>query len=255
MAVAVAAYVLLAFVAPHFLAGHRYTASLGIVAKNNAAFLAGGLLFIGVLGLFRAHLIRRKFDDLSGIESLRRLTWREFESMVGEAFRRRGYQVQENAVDGPDGGVDVVLRKHGATFYVQCKQWKRAKVGVKPLRELQGVIAAGGAAGGFFVASGAYTNEAHDFARQCPIELIDGRALVEMIAATRAPAPASSKEAIPATRTEPVIRMTPDDPRCPACGGAMVQRKASRGTRAGQPFWGCRSYPRCRGVRPVAETA
>jgi hypothetical protein len=38
-------------------------------------------------------------------------------------------------------------------------------------------------------------------------------------------------------------------PSCPNCGSAMVLRTARRGDRAGQQFYGCVSYPKCRGIR------
>jgi ATP-dependent DNA helicase RecQ len=37
-------------------------------------------------------------------------------------------------------------------------------------------------------------------------------------------------------------------PLCPACGGAMKHRVARQGSRAGSAFWGCASYPKCRGT-------
>jgi hypothetical protein len=37
-------------------------------------------------------------------------------------------------------------------------------------------------------------------------------------------------------------------PACPRCGGEMIERTATRGQFVGKPFWGCRKYPRCRGV-------
>jgi hypothetical protein len=37
-------------------------------------------------------------------------------------------------------------------------------------------------------------------------------------------------------------------PICPKCGIAMVLRTASRGPQAGQPFFGCRNYPKCREI-------
>ena len=37
-------------------------------------------------------------------------------------------------------------------------------------------------------------------------------------------------------------------PNCPVCGWAMVQREARKGKNAGQEFWGCKSFPKCRGV-------
>tara|TARA_R110002111_G_scaffold257026_1_gene324912 strand:+ start:49572 stop:50234 length:663 start_codon:yes stop_codon:yes gene_type:complete len=35
-------------------------------------------------------------------------------------------------------------------------------------------------------------------------------------------------------------------PICPKCDTAMVLRTATKGTRKGQGFWGCRNYPQCR---------
>ena len=42
-------------------------------------------------------------------------------------------------------------------------------------------------------------------------------------------------------------------PECPECGRAMVNRTARRGPNAGRDFWGCMSYPRCKGIRPGAH--
>ena len=38
-------------------------------------------------------------------------------------------------------------------------------------------------------------------------------------------------------------------PVCPGCASEMVLRKATKGANAGSRFWGCPSYPRCKGVR------
>lgn len=39
-------------------------------------------------------------------------------------------------------------------------------------------------------------------------------------------------------------------PRCPKCGGEMILRTARHGTNAGNQFWGCSNYPRCRSILP-----
>ena len=44
-------------------------------------------------------------------------------------------------------------------------------------------------------------------------------------------------------------------PACPACGMAMVRRMARRGSYAGEEFWGCSTYPTCRGTAPILEQA
>jgi very-short-patch-repair endonuclease len=37
-------------------------------------------------------------------------------------------------------------------------------------------------------------------------------------------------------------------PSCPRCSEPMVLRTAQAGSRAGESFWGCRSFPACRGI-------
>jgi ssDNA-binding Zn-finger/Zn-ribbon topoisomerase 1 len=38
---------------------------------------------------------------------------------------------------------------------------------------------------------------------------------------------------------------------CPKCEREMVLRTASKGPGAGQKFWGCSAYPRCRFTMPL----
>ena len=80
----------------------------------------------------------------------------------------------ESGGGGADGGVDLVLTRDGEKHLVQCKQWRAFKVGVDVVRELYGVMAAKGAAGGFVVTSGRFTDEAQDFARGRNVQLVDG---------------------------------------------------------------------------------
>ena len=168
-------------------------------------------------------------------DALDGMSWDEFELLVGEAFRRKGYAVTDTGGGGADGGVDLVLSKGGERFLVQCKQWKAFKVGVTVVRELYGVMAARGAAGGYVVTSGQFTAEARDFAAGRNINLIDGPALRALIGGVK-PAPAVKQSGVPA---------------CPQCGSDMVRRTAKRGANVGGNFWGCSKYPACRGVRDV----
>jgi len=41
-------------------------------------------------------------------------------------------------------------------------------------------------------------------------------------------------------------------PMCPQCGTAMIQRTAKKGQFAGQAFWGCGRYPKCRGILKIS---
>lgn len=160
--------------------------------------------------------------------------------LVGESFRRQGYAVTEVGGKKADGGVDLVLTRDGQTFLVQCKQWKACKVGVSVVRELFGVMAAEKAAGGFVVTSGSFTQESQAFAKGKNIVIIDGPHLTGMIRETRQMQQAT-----------PVVEATSSDILCPKCGEAMVRRVAKQGGGSGNAFWGCKSFPRCRGTRPI----
>jgi predicted RNA-binding Zn-ribbon protein involved in translation (DUF1610 family) len=42
---------------------------------------------------------------------------------------------------------------------------------------------------------------------------------------------------------------------CPKCGSPMVLRMARKGRRAGEKFWGCSRFPKCRGVSAYMDSA
>ena len=160
--------------------------------------------------------------------------------------------VTETGGGGADGGVDLVLAKGTEKFLVQCKQWKAYKVGVEVVRELYGVMAARGATGGFVVSSGTFSGDAQAFARGRNVVLVDGQRLFGLIR--------QAKESISAHpgRQEPHLnnrampeRPVASAPACPKCGSAMVKRTARKGQNAGGEFWGCPTYPACRGIRPI----
>jgi hypothetical protein len=43
----------------------------------------------------------------------------------------------------------------------------------------------------------------------------------------------------------------PSSPACPKCGASMVKRVARKGRSQGEQFWGCSSFPRCKGTRAI----
>ena len=63
------------------------------------------------------------------------------------------------------------LRKNGALHLIQCKQWRSAKVGVRVVRELYGVMSAEQAFSGSVISSGVFTQEAKNFAAGKQIDL------------------------------------------------------------------------------------
>lgn len=167
------------------------------------------------------------------------MSWQQFELLVGQAFRILGYRVIDGGEVGADGGVDVYLKKDGETFFVQCKHWKTKSVGVSVVRELYGVIAAAGVKGGFVVTSGYFTAEGIEFSKGKKLGLIDGVKLKKMILAAKKASPESVPE-----QSETISVA----PTCPSCASSMVKRKARKGANAGNEFWGCSRYPKCKGI-------
>ena len=109
---------------------------------------------------------------------------------------------------------------------MQCKQWKAFKVGVQQVREFYGVMAAAGAAGGYFVTSGVYTDDAKEFAQGLNLELVDGKKLKLMLAAVE------KTESLPFVTPEKPLVTAPSPlatPSCPRCGAEMKIWSASRG--------------------------
>ena len=238
VALAIFTYTALAHVLPKIELQSALFKSFSLGLAPMAEVFAGLLLIIATLSFVRTLVQRHRRVQQRELNTVRALPWEQFEDLVGECFRRRGYRVVSAAQGGPDGGVDVTLEKDGTRAFVQCKHWRKSKVGVKTLRELYGVVVAKGADEGFVVCSGSFTADAKVFARESGIQLVDGQALIKMVLACRGEALGQHKAA-------------PDDTLCPVCQSEMVRRTARRGRHAGSEFMGCSTYPSCRGTRSV----
>jgi len=60
-----------------------------------------------------------------------------------------------------------------------------------------------------------------------------------------------AEDAAPSEPSVGVDRRGRPSPACPKCGADMVLRTARSGPNQGKQFWGCSSYPVCRGILPV----
>jgi restriction system protein len=245
---------IIAFVAIRYGVGWYFISYGGPIGKNfGEQFLSGAiapLAWIIMLGCWMAagvsyHESRRRhrlLEAQTGLESLAAMRWQDFERLVGEAFRRRGYAVEETGLGGADGGIDLILRKDGRKELVQCKQWRTRQVKANVVREMWGLVAHHHANGVKIVCIGDFTRDAEEFAAGKAIELIHGERLLELIREVQS-APATARITLPASvEPAPAQRAAP---ACPKCGGAMVQR-ANRTTN--KPFWGCSNYPTCKGT-------
>lgn len=170
---------------PAWFSGQGGAFAQAFAQSNSLASLAWIFLAACTMASFFSFLgSRRKqrlLDTRTGLDSIAALGWRDFEQLVGEAFRRQGYAVEENGLGGADGGIDLILRRDGKRVLVQCKQWRRQKVPVNVAREMYGLLAHHGADEVCIATLGGFTPDAARFVVDKPIELIDGPTLLEMI--------------------------------------------------------------------------
>ncbi|MET7143791.1 restriction endonuclease [Xanthomonas sp. PPL139] len=208
------------------------------------------LCWIAALASFlKARHRRRLLDTRTTLESLAAGGWRQFELVVGEAFRRQGYAVEETGLGGADGGIDLILRKDGRRTLVQCKQWKRQQVGVSVVREMFGLMAHHQADAVKIVCVGSYTNDAERFVRGKAIQLISGAQMIQIVRAARQQA-AEPSTPLPSLRIAQALMAKPImaavEPYCERCGSTLVQRTNKR---TGEIFLGCSQFPHCRTIR------
>jgi len=231
------AFVFLRYILPSIDFGSTTANAFAKGISGAAPFVALVLLLPAPVSALKSWQKSKRLDSQKGLDSIKALGWREFEELVGEAYRREGYTVVENTTAGPDDGIDLVLKKDGGLVLVQCKQWKSTKVGVNIVRELLGVITAKHATSGILITSGVFTQEAKNFAADKRIDLVDGTQLLQLVANLQKRAGLSPK---PASANV-----------CPKCGGKMVLRTAQKGPNPGQKFWGCSNFPKCRSTKPL----
>lgn len=176
------------------------------------------------------------------LENLRELEWKRFEELAAYFFSAQGWKADFGTL-GPDGGVDVRLTHRqdpARRAHVQCKAWTDQQlVGVKPVRELFGVMAADGVPEGWFLTTSDFTAEARAFATGKTLHLLSGPQFVQQF--NQLPG-ADQRRTL-----DHVLRGDYRTPTCATCGTKMVFRDGD------VPFWGCRHFPRCRGKTITAR--
>lgn len=219
-----------------------------------AAILVGFVWFVAqVAKLFRRNLLSRQ----SGVDTVRKLSWREFESLVGEVYRRKGYRIDERGGSG-DGGVDIVAVQGREKVLIQCKHWKTWRVGPSVVRQMYGVLIHESASRAVIVTTGTFTEAAREFAAEKPIQLIEGDELADIILEIRNHKPTR----VPTRRVTPVKAHSPamkpiesETVACKRCGAPMVIKTAKKGESAGRQFLVCTKFPHCKEMQDLTSTA
>jgi len=124
---------------------------------------------------------KRYLKRFTKVKKLKRLTWSEFEHLCKLLFEEEGWRVRENETKGADGGVDLRMKRRGTTAIVQCKRYEDARVGVKVVREMYGLMYEYDVDHAYVVTTSEFTKECYRFAEGKEMTLINGEALLERI--------------------------------------------------------------------------
>lgn len=111
------------------------------------------------------------------LAAVRAMPWEDFALVISEAYRRRGYAIEESR----SGAFDFKLRKKGQITLVQCRRWKVNQVGVGPVRELYEALDQHEAFNCVCIAAGEFSDGARQFAAGKPVTLLNGVALAELV--------------------------------------------------------------------------
>lgn len=122
-------------------------------------------------------------SDLENRPNLMDLSPIEFENLVSNLFEKIGFQAKLTRASR-DGGVDAIAFDPrpilGGKVVIQAKRYKNV-VGVSAVRDLYGTMINEGASKGILVSTSHYGPDAYDFAKDKPIELIDGGGLLYLL--------------------------------------------------------------------------
>jgi hypothetical protein len=189
---------------------------------------------------FLAADVQQPQTDKELLDHLHSIDWFQFEKLVELVYQNLGYYVIRRGGANPDGGIDLLIEKDGERTAIQCKQWKTWNVGVRQVREFLGALTHANIPKGIFITLRGYTGDAKKFADEHNIDMLNETDLNELLDSSGA-------------RFDPQTLALLHDTRkfCPKCERELVIRTARKGEGAGQQFWGCSAYPKCRFTLPI----
>ncbi len=174
-------------------------------------------------------LIKPTSSAVSVAKALGEIDWFQFEKFCAALLRTEGFDVERKGGAQPDGGVDLIATKGEERLLVQCKHWRTWMVQEKVIREMLGSMTHFGVTRGAIYTLKGWTSPAGDFARQHQIALVDEAELVRRALAR-----------LSADQLDQLLKSR--EHHCPKCESPMIWREGDF-----TPFWGCSTYPRCRG--------
>ncbi|MDR3543245.1 MAG: restriction endonuclease [Desulfosporosinus sp.] len=162
--------------------------------RNLKGISAGALsLLAPVIPIMNINREDRRFVEskevlaqINSSDNLATMNWEDFEHLVRELFERifaiDGAEVKVTQASR-DGGVDAIAFDpdpiRGGKFVIQAKRYNNV-VPVSAVRDLYGTVINEGATKGILVTTSDYGRDSREFAKDKPLQLINGANLVHM---------------------------------------------------------------------------
>jgi len=217
--------------------------SFYIVLGKFSYFYSGILFLISIASLIWSSA-RKKRPFIKGrkaLSDLRDLSWEEFREYVMGLFQKLGYSPEGNgAMDNEHA--DLRLKRDARTSLVCCKKYYVRKIPHSMVLEFfETMLKSPSLEKGYFITTGSFSQEARKFASDKPLVLIDGESLMDF---------ARIAESIDAAQERSSLQnnLCRTDFMCPMCGAHMVLRTFENNQHTAAKFWGCSSYPACKGT-------
>lgn len=180
----------------------------------------------------------------------------DFEYFCADILRGNGFKDVEVTKSSGDHGIDVLAKKEGVKYAIQCKRYSKP-VGNKAVQEAYSGKAIYNADVAVVMSNMDFTPQAIEDARKLKVELWDRNKIYLLQKNGNVDAGQYISQSIDEdysmqnTVVENFKSDQIDTLVCPNCGGKLVIRTAKRGTNIGSQFYGCSNYPNCKYTRNI----
>ena len=194
------------------------------------------LVCLVVAVFFITRLIRKsRIENAMNTQKYDSMTGEQFEEFCADILRGNGYQDVEVTPATGDHGIDILAKKDGVKYAIQCKRYSKP-VGNKAVQEAYSGKDIYKADVAVVMSNMDFTNQAIQDAKKLNVQLWD-------------------KEKINSLQQKEDMYYSVADKNetgnhiCPQCGSALVLRTAKKGANFGKQFYGCSRYPNCKFTR------
>ncbi len=219
-------------------------ASIYMLLGKFSYLYSGIILLISAVALI-LESNKKKRGSLSyerkSLSDLRELSWKDFNEYITGLFEKLGYSLLDKRGLNAERA-DMKLERDGRRSIVRCKKYYVRKVPHSMVLEFYKAISRESSLEkGYFITTGFFSREAKKFASDKQLELIDGVKLMDFVRIADSIDAAVEKSAIQNSLKGPGYT-------CPMCGARMVLRTVDSNPHTVKHFWGCSSYPACKGA-------